>query len=230
MAISGNPMARTSVVRELLEGGRHRSFSATSLPRRPLVRLLEEECGLVARAVCHVLGLPTRVRSEDRRILEQVIFGYYRGHRGTHSVLYVGCSGYAPDYERSYFARHDLWTLDPAEPARRRGARQHVVAPLERLGDFFPEDYFDLIVCNGAYGYGLDSYEQCEALFGSCYTRLRPEGQLVLGWDDVPARTPVSLENLPSLKRFRKLLFPPLGTSRYLTDTACRHTYDFYCR
>jgi SAM-dependent methyltransferase len=126
--------------------------------------------------------------------------------------------------------QHDYWTIEPDEGARRFGGRQHVVAPLERLGEFFPEGYFDLIICNRVSGYGLDSLEQCESAFAQCHTRLREQGHFVLGWNDVRARSPVPLENVSSLKRFRRLVFPPLGTSRYLTDTADNHVYDFYCK
>lgn len=225
---AGNPITRANIARAATERAT-RSARSAGAPRRPLHRL-REEWDWVVRAARELLGLSMPPRGEDRGILERVIFGYYAALADTHSVLFVGCGSYAQHYEGAYFTRHDLWTLDPAEQARRRGARQHVVAPLERLADFFPEAYFDLIICSGVYGHGLDSFEQCETAFGHCFTRLRPEGHLVLGWDDLPRRTPVALENLPSLRRFRKLLFPPLGTSRYLTDTGCRRTYDFYWR
>jgi SAM-dependent methyltransferase len=216
-------MARTSIAwRRVVGGDLDRPAAPRGTARRAFARLFA--------AVRHILGVPLPILSEDLRILEQVIFGYYAAHAPTHSLLLVGGRSHTQRYERSYFAGRDFWTLGPREHARRSGARQHVVAPLEQLGDFFPEGYFDLIVCNGIYGHGLDSPEQCEAAFGHCYTRLRPGGHLVLGWDDVPARTPVALENVRSLRGFRKLIFPPLGTSRYLTDTAYRHTFDFYCR
>jgi SAM-dependent methyltransferase len=229
MALPKHPLPRMSIARAL-ERANGRPARVFGARRGPLGRLWEQWRIVFRAAARHLLRLPTPLQGEDRRILEQVIFGYYAAHAATRSVLFVGCGSYAQGYERSYFRRHELWTLDPTAQAPRCGARQHIAAPLERLGDFFPEAYFDLIICKGVYGCGLDSYAQCEAAFGHIYTRLRPGGHLVLGWDDVAARTPVALENLPSLKRFHELLFPPLGTSRYLTDTSCRHTYAFYCR
>jgi len=85
-----------------------------------------------------------------------------------------------------------------------------------------------LIICNGVFGWGLDRREQCEAAFSQCYSRLRNDGHFLFGWDDVPRRTPVPLATLSSLTRFRPYDFPPLGTSRYVTDTQYRHTYAFY--
>ncbi len=198
-------------------------------PRSPAVRLFTDWTFLV-RAVRYVLHLPTPMHTEDRRVLERVIFRYYTARPEVRSILFVGCDWYTKHYERTFFSRHDYWTLEPAEEARKYGARQHVIAPLERLDAFFPERYFDLIICNGVFGYGLDSPEQCEAAFDHCYTRLAEGGHFVLGWDDVPARTPLSLASIESLTRLRRIRFPPLGTERYLTDTSYRHVYEFYAR
>ncbi len=198
-------------------------------PRSAAVRLFTDWAFLV-RAVRYALRLPTPMHTEDRRILERVIFRHYAAQPEVRSVLFVGCQWYTRHYGRSYFAEHDYWTIDPCEEARKHGARQHLIAPLERLDAFFPERYFDLIICNGVFGYGLDSREQCEAAFDHCYTRLAEGGQFVLGWDDVPTRTPIALESLQSLKRFRRIKFPPLGAERYLTDTSYRHVYEFFAR
>lgn len=145
-------------------------------------------------------------------------------------MLFVGCDWYTRHYESAYFSGKDYWTIDPAQGARKFAGRQHVVAPLEELDRHFPAERFDLIVCNGVFGYGLDALAQCQRAFGQCRERLRAGGYLVLGWDDIPRRTPVSLESIGSLKSFERLEFPPLGTWRYVTQTVYRHTYDFYRR
>lgn len=197
--------------------------------RGTLVRLLTDWDHLV-RTVRHALHLAAPLDTEDRRVLEKVIFRYYAARPDVRSVLFAGCDWRTEPYEDSYFSRHDYWTIERDEKARRYGARQHVVAPLEQLDQFFPEGYFDLIICNGVYGYGLDTPEQCETAFAQCYSRLRNEGYFVLGWDDVPRRTPVAFANIASLKRFRRPPFPPLGSSRYLTDTPYNRTYEFFSR
>lgn len=222
-------MPHSTAAQHRSEADIYRSVAERLPPRSTAVRLLTDRAFLV-RAMRYLLHLPTPLLTEDRRILEQVIFKYYGARREIRSVLFAGCQWYTQHYESAFFPRHDYWTIEPDEKARKYGARQHVVAPLEHLDRFFPEGYFDLIVCNGVYGYGLDSLEQCEAAFAQCHSRLRECGHLVLGWDDVSARTPVPLANVASLRCFRRPLFPPLGTSRYLTDTSYNHVYDFYCR
>jgi len=199
-------------------------------PERSRWLRLFTDWDFAVRALRYLLRLPTPMTTEDRRVLEQVVFPHYRARTEFHSVLFVGCQWYTRHYQTAFFPQHDYWTLEPSERARKYGSRQHVVAPLERLDQFFPEGYFDLIVCNGVYGFGLDSLEQCESAFGACHSRLRAGGHFVFGWTDVPARTPVPLEQIASLTRFQRYEFPALGTWRYVTQTPYRHIYDFYYR
>ena len=196
---------------------------------RTLTRLFTD-WNFAKRAMRYALHLPTPMHTEDRRVLEQVIFKHYAAQPQFKTILFVGCQWYTKHYGKYFFPRREYWTIEPDEHARKYGGDRHVVAPLEELDEHFPEDYFDLILCNGVYGFGLDAAEDCERAFAACYSRLRTGGELVLGWNDVPARTPVPLESIANLQRFEKSVFPPLGTSRYVTDTSYLHTYDFYVK
>jgi SAM-dependent methyltransferase len=193
-----------------------------------LLGSLLTERGLLARVVRKRLRLATPLDTEDRRVLEGIVMPSYRADPAIKSVLFVGCDTYTVHYQRVYFSGVDYWTLDPDPACARYGAEQHVIAPLEALSQNFPPDFFDLIICNGVVGWGLDAFDQCEAAFSQCYTCLADRGHLLIGWNDIPQRTPVSLAQIPALGRFRKHAFPPFGTWRYLTDTPYRHTYDFY--
>ena len=181
-----------------------------------------------SRVVRKRLGLPVPIETEDRRVLEQIIFPFYRTDASIRSILFVGCDWYTRHYERSFFTGTDYWTIEFAPEKRKFGARQHVVGPLESLATHFPAGTFDLILCNGVYGWGLDRREQIESAFTQCHQTLRDGGHLMIGWDDIPARVPVPLEQIESLRRFQRFEFPPLQAWRYLTDTPYRHTYDFY--
>ncbi|HTT41456.1 MAG TPA: class I SAM-dependent methyltransferase [Steroidobacteraceae bacterium] len=186
------------------------------------------EAGFAARIVRKRLKLHTPLNTTDRQVLEEVIFPHFCALATVRTVLFVGCGSYTAHYQRRYFPSADYWTLEPDPSLRRYGATQHVVAPFEELARHFTENSIDLIICNGVYGWGLDRAEQCEAAFSQAHVCLRPGGFLLLGWDDVPRRTPVPLESLPSLARFRRYELPALATWRYLTHTPYRHTYDFY--
>ena len=193
-----------------------------------LIGSLLTERGFAPRVVRKLLRLPTPLATEDRRVLEQIIIAFYCTDPAIKTVLFVGCNNDTAHYPRFYFSGVDYWTLDPDPSCARYGAEQHIIAPLEALNQNFPADFFDLIICNGVVGWGLDTFDQCEAAFSQCHTCLADNGHLLVGWNDIPQRAPVSLAQLPALGRFLKHTFPPFGTWRYLTDTPYRHTYDFY--
>jgi SAM-dependent methyltransferase len=173
---------------------------------------------------------PLPLLTTDRLILEQQIFRYYQSRPDIRDILFVGCDADNAGYQRRYFRDVRFVTIEPNPDNRQFGAAEHLVAPLEDLGRHCPAESFDLVVCNGVFGWGLDEFDNCHAAFTQAHQALRPGGHLLLGWNDVPRRTPFPLETIPSLARFKKYEFPLFGTWRYLTDTAYRHTFDFYCK
>jgi SAM-dependent methyltransferase len=173
---------------------------------------------------------PLPLLTTDRLVLEQQIFKYYQSRFEMRDVLFVGCDADTARYHDDYFSRVRFVTLEPNPDNRQFGAQEHVVATLEDLGKHCPPQSFDLILCNGVFGWGLDEPESCDAAFAQAYRVLRPGGHMLLGWNDVPRRTPVPLEDIPSLGWFKKYDFPLFGTWRHLTDTVYRHTFDFYCK
>ena len=187
------------------------------------------EPGFAMRILRKRLKLPTPIHTEDRRILEHVIFPHFLADPAIRRVLFVGVDSYTGHYPR-YFAHLDYWTLEPNPELARFGARQHVVAPLEELAEHFPSRYFDLILCNGVYGWGLDTKAQCEAAFAQCYECLARGGQIVVGWNDIPGRRPVPFDQIESLRSLERCFFAPLGSWRFVTDTPYRHIFDFYRR
>jgi hypothetical protein len=213
-----------------LEAAILRGVSDRAGARRNVILRLLSDPRLGVRALRSILGQATPMQTEDRRVLEQIIFGHYARRADIGSILFVGCQWYTAHYQRQFFPDRDYWTIDPDPKARRYGGRRHRVIPLERLNECFPESRFDLIICNGVYGFGLDDRDQCERAFARAYSALRKDGQMVLGWTNVPARTPVILDGIESLARFNRFVFPELGTWRYVTDTPYAHTYDFYLK
>jgi SAM-dependent methyltransferase len=197
--------------------------------RHPLVRMLTD-FSFTSRVIRFGLGLPVPLETEDRWVLEQVIFQYFMHLPDLHRILFVGCDWYTKHYERMFFRNRDYWTIDASPKARRFGARRHLVAPLEELDRNFAAEYFDVIFCNGVYGFGLDAAPALERAIEMCWSRLRPLGHFVFGWNDIPARTPVPLDAIAALRRFSRFEMPNLNTWRYLTDTPYRHTYDFYIK
>jgi SAM-dependent methyltransferase len=198
--------------------------------RRPLPLRVLTDFQLAKRIARFALGLPTPLATPDRVLLEELILPHFLGQADVHRVLFVGVAWYTRHYPQAYFADVDLWTVDADPKARRFGARQHVTGALQSLGNHFKPGRFDLIVCNGVYGHGLNDKEACERAFASCHVLLRPGGYLLLGWNDSPDYPAAPLHTIESLKRFVPFTFAPLDTWRYRTNTPYAHTYDFYSR
>lgn len=175
-----------------------------------------------------LVGLTAPMRTPDRLLLENVIIPFFVA-RGVERVLFVGTDWFTKHYDH-FFAGSDYWTIE-IEPRRRKfGAAQHVVDSLEHLNRHFPKGHFDLILCNGVYGWGLNDLESCERAFQQCYDCLRDQGVLILGWNDVPEHRPVPLETIRSLAQFARLEDSPFGTWRSVAQTPARHIYDFYTK
>src|SRR5882724_1053750 len=114
------------------------------------------------RVIGKRLGLTVPLETEDRRVLEQIVIPDLLSDGSVRSVLFVGCDWYTRHYSRTLFSMVDYWTIEP-DPARRKyGAKQHVVDVLQQLLQHFLPGKFDLIVCNGVFGYGLDARADCE--------------------------------------------------------------------
>lgn len=225
--------ARRERARHAFEGRLYRYMIGLPLdpPWKRLAAALTEH-GYLSRMIRRRLRLPIPLDTADRRVLERTILPGYLADPFVKTVLFVGCDGYTVHYERLYFSMHEYWTLEPDPKLRHYGAkRRHVIGRLEELATHFSERYFDLIICNGVYGWGLNTAEQCEAAFAQCHNCLKTGGHLLIGWNDVPTRRGcVPLADVASLAQFDKFRFPPLGTWKYVTETPYRHTYEFYRR
>lgn len=186
------------------------------------------EYGYAVSAIRRVLGMSTPLHTVDRAILEELIFPFYTNNSEFTKILFVGCAVFTSHYQRQFFAGKDFWTIEPDARQAKYGASNHIVGPLEEASKHFEPSKFDVMFCNGGFGWGLEPPAQGEAAFIQCHNALRSGGHLVFGWNDVPQRTPFSLESIQSRKAFEQLPFPPLRTWRYLTNTRHRHVFDFY--
>lgn len=144
-------------------------------------------------------------------------------------MLWVGCAPYTKAYE-ALFGAAEYWTLDKRPSARPCGAARHVVARLEDLARRAPPEHFDVILCNGVLGWGLDAAAPIERAFDACHRALRPGGHLLLGWNDVWPRDRVPPDRIAALTRFERAVFVPLQASRMRTAAANRHIYEFFVK
>jgi hypothetical protein len=181
----------------------------------------------VVLAARRALGLPALLRTEDRRILEQVILPEYARRPDIARVLFVGCASYTQRYGEIFGGR-EYWTIDPVARRRRYGSERHIVDQLQNLSSHVPPGYFDLVVCNGVLGWGLNAPEDANTALAACHTHLRAGGDLLLGWNDIVPRNRVLPEDIPALRRFKAAPLSSRQVARWAIDAPNRHVFDFY--
>ncbi|MEP7300044.1 MAG: class I SAM-dependent methyltransferase [Caldimonas sp.] len=175
------------------------------------------------------LGYPARMNTADRKVLEEQILPALARDPTVTSLVFVGCDWYTMDYER-LLPGVTVHTLDPDPRRCRYGAARHSLLALQDMETVFAPASLDAIVCNGVYGWGLDTRADCEQAFRACAACLRPGGWFVLGWNNVPRRDPAPLASV-ALDGFVARPFPAVGTALLeVIDSTDRHTYAFYRR
>ena len=183
----------------------------------------------VIHAARRVMGLPSRRHTEDRRILEQVILPEYATRPEISRILFVGCAAYTQQYGQ-FFPGREYWTIDPVARRRQYGSSHHIVDTLQNLGNHVAPDYFDLILCNGVLGWGLNTPADADAALTTCYSHLRPGGELLVGWNDISPRNRVAPEDIPALRQFETRPFGSAQLTRWKVAAANHHVFDFYRR
>ena len=172
------------------------------------------------------LGIPVRFKSPAREVLENAIISFFASQNIASRVLFVGCDWYTKHYEKLF--KCEYWTIDPNPKQRRYGASNHIVDYLENLHQHIDEEYFDLIICNGVLGFGLDQKDLAERAFDSCFRCLRNEGLLIIGLDDSPGFLSFKIDGLQSLHKFSKYEFPPFSTSNYSLKPKFDYVFNFF--
>ncbi len=173
------------------------------------------------------VGIDFYLPTEDRRILEKVIFPYLLARSDLNRILFVGCEIYTRGYRR-LFRERDYQTIDVNPEHRKYGGRKHITGSFERIGQHYGPATLDVVVCNGVCGWGLDERHSVDAAIAGTFSALRPGGLFVLGWNDTPQHRPFDFRTSPSLTLFSAFCFPPLDSAEYLTATSSRHTYNFF--
>jgi SAM-dependent methyltransferase len=165
--------------------------------------------------------------SEDRSILECMIIPNYPLSRTHGAIVFVGTDWYTQGYARM-FSRKAYTTIDPDPDRVRYGADRHIIDVVGNLERHMAPGSVDAIFLNGVVGWGLNTIEDAERAFAACHACLREGGHFLIGWNDLPEHRPFRLAEVPSLRKFQPLVFPPLEANEYLIDNEWRHTYSFF--
>lgn len=174
----------------------------------------------VERRYVHLRSHPSRLFLE-REILPWI------GKQYSH-VLFVGTAPYTCQFERLFRrSREQYTTIDPVHGTAVWGARNHILAPIQEIGRHRPKGYFDCVVFNGVFGFGIDDLDAQRDAIKVLHEALSPGGLLLVGWNT---------NLLPDLEEHG--LYDPFFTSseglpwphRTRFPLPETHVYDFYTR
>src|SRR5205085_8012081 len=103
------------------------------------------------------------------------------------------------------------WTVD-IDPAMRRWGRpgRHIVGDMLELDRLFPELRFDTVLCNGIFGFGVDTPAARRRACAAMASVTKPAGWLLLGWNS--DRGPDPLETRVVSPWFQTAALPGFGT------------------
>ncbi len=198
-------------------------YSLSPLARKvlpkPVLRFLLLHVVGVNRRYEEILGNPGRLFME-RELLPWLCENYSR-------ILFVGTASYTWHYEKLFRQDPDQYTtLDSRPGATVWGAPTHIVARIEDIALHRPKDFFDCIVFNGVFGFGIDTPDDMREAAKAMCDVLRPGGLLVVGWNTDLHVDPEELGVLSPY--FVRTDRTPWGqTRRYPAEL---HVYDFYVK
>jgi hypothetical protein len=142
--------------------------------------------------------LPTK----DRIFLETNLFPAFNSKMVLNDVLFIGVHWYTFNYQR-YFPKSRFVTLDQAPWKRIFGAREHYVTRIENAYTLVAAQRFDLVICNGVWGWGLNTKNATETALETMRILLKPSGYLLWGWNNRKSRHPFNWKTCHNLKYFQ---------------------------
>lgn len=204
-----------------------KTLTKTVLPNNLVSKI---QSSLHILSIVRMRGFDLHINFPDRDILEDIIIPNFVADKNIYKILFVGCEWYTKPYIK-YFKNKEYWTIEIDPNKRKYGnPNRHIVDALQNLDKHITTNYFDLILCNGVFGWGINNQADTEIAIEQCYTCLRKGGILVLGWDDVDSNRPFfASEDCDSLNKFKPYFFAPLSTSEFsIVDSPTKHIFSFY--
>jgi 2-polyprenyl-3-methyl-5-hydroxy-6-metoxy-1,4-benzoquinol methylase len=133
-----------------------------------------------------------------RVVLEREILPAYAALGGR--VLWIGCRRYTRGYG-ALLSRNgaEVWTTD-IEVANARWGQpgRHVTVDLLLINGLIASESFDSVLCNGIFGFGVDTRETQLAALKAIWAILKPGGQLLLGWNTDRVEDPLAFDFVQS--------------------------------
>lgn len=162
----------------------------------------------------------------DRIFLEEVSIPWFAEQEEVHSVLDVGTDWYTWKYD-TLFPGMEYQSIDFDAAKAKFAPPNHVVGSILELDQHFEENRFDLIICNGVFGWGVNDRADIETAVFQFLRVLRPGGYLVIGWNDNDDHRPEGFEKT-DVEGFERFVLPPIKSDHFNSGAANRHQFRFY--
>ncbi len=136
-----------------------------------------------------------RVRRNPGRIaLVNEILSAYAACGGR--ILWIGCRRYTKGYGRLLEkSGGECWTVDIEIGHAKWGENgRHLTGDLLLIDQLVPASSFDSVLCNGVFGFGVDTRSAQVAALRAMATILKPGGRLLLGWNTDRVEDPLGLD------------------------------------
>jgi SAM-dependent methyltransferase len=167
------------------------------------------------------------LRSGPRKCLEFRLFPYFHDSDDFQTILLVGVAPCTQHYGEYFKHKKAVYSID-VDPKRAAFGvpGYHTTDFIENIEKYFKDNYFDSVLMNGVYGWGLDKEESLIKAIGAIKRILRRGGVLLFGWDKVPKYDPLDLDSKSYFRDFVKIEIS--GASRIELDNKHHHIFDFY--
>lgn len=128
------------------------------------------------------------LRSPDRIVLQGPLFAALRKDglfKAGNRILWIGCASYTTGYYRVLESEGAQCFTIELDPEKKRDGRpgRHTVGSMLDLDRLYPARSFDLILCNGVLGWGVNAAEDQRRAFDVMAKALQPGGTLIVGWN-----------------------------------------------
>jgi hypothetical protein len=134
-------------------------------------------------------------------------------------VLFVGCKSYTAHYGKPLTqAAIEYWTTDIDPVAAIWGEKDHhIVCDITKIDEVCPSGWFDVVLLNGVFGYGVDEETEMNRAIEAIAKILRQDGMLLIGWNPKEVKDPTRLES--ARVHFRRERVLPLPLRKTFQDT-----------
>jgi len=137
-------------------------------------------------------------RNPGRMVLVNEILPAYSACGGR--ILWIGCRRYTKSYGAVLGqSGGECWTLDIEIGHAKWGEKgRHLTWDLITIDQLIAASFFDSVLCNGVFGFGVDTRPAQLAALRAMARILKPGGRLLLGWNTDRVEDPLNLDFVQS--------------------------------